>query len=358
MKNLLLKNTSIAIIALICGTNVFGQIGDVGKFLAGGKKDAQLIMGEYIKPYTNAFGYDLNAGWYNTAKAHKLLGFDLTFSLNTSIIPKADNTFDVDALKLSGTVTGTNSKTAPTISGAKENGPLISYSAAGHTLASYNTPQGTNWGYIPAPMVQLGLGLVYGTEIMVRYIPDIKVGSFGKVGLWGVGIKHSLKQWIPVIDHVPFLHLSVMGGYTQLHSAFDIDVKPSMLGSNVENRATLSFSNQQLDLKVKSFTANAIVSIDIPVITVYAGVGISSTKTEIQTLGNYALTPKFDLTKQVAYVDNSVVETNPINMTLNPGISPRLNGGLRIKMAVITITFDYTYANYSVVTAGLGVSVR
>jgi hypothetical protein len=37
---------------------------------------------------------------------------------------------------------------------------------------------------------------------------------------------------------------------------------------------------------------------------------------------------------------------------------PRLNGGIKFKFAIITLHFDYTYANYSVVTAGLGISVR
>jgi hypothetical protein len=36
----------------------------------------------------------------------------------------------------------------------------------------------------------------------------------------------------------------------------------------------------------------------------------------------------------------------------------RLNAGMRIKLAVLTIHFDYTKANYSVFTAGLGISFR
>ena len=37
---------------------------------------------------------------------------------------------------------------------------------------------------------------------------------------------------------------------------------------------------------------------------------------------------------------------------------PRLNAGIRFKFAVVTLHFDYTYANYSVATAGLGISLR
>jgi hypothetical protein len=37
---------------------------------------------------------------------------------------------------------------------------------------------------------------------------------------------------------------------------------------------------------------------------------------------------------------------------------PRFNAGVRFKMAIVTIHFDYSWANYSVFTAGLGFSFR
>ncbi|MFW5821360.1 MAG: DUF6588 family protein [Bacteroidota bacterium] len=36
----------------------------------------------------------------------------------------------------------------------------------------------------------------------------------------------------------------------------------------------------------------------------------------------------------------------------------RLNIGMRIKLGVLTIHGDYTKANYSMVTAGIGISFR
>ena len=42
-----------------------------------------------------SFGAGLNNGWYNTAKPHSLGGFDLTFTLNTVIIPNSAETFNI-----------------------------------------------------------------------------------------------------------------------------------------------------------------------------------------------------------------------------------------------------------------------
>ena len=36
----------------------------------GGVEDAQVILQEYLKPFANILGSDLNAVWYNTAKPH------------------------------------------------------------------------------------------------------------------------------------------------------------------------------------------------------------------------------------------------------------------------------------------------
>ena len=43
-------------------------------FLKGGVNDAELLFQEYLRPYANIFGANLNAGWYNTGKPHKALG--------------------------------------------------------------------------------------------------------------------------------------------------------------------------------------------------------------------------------------------------------------------------------------------
>ena len=40
-----------------------------------------------------SFGAGLNNGWYNTAKPHSLGGFDLTFTLNTVMIPNSCKNF-------------------------------------------------------------------------------------------------------------------------------------------------------------------------------------------------------------------------------------------------------------------------
>jgi len=59
-------------------------------FLKGGVEDANRLFNAYMTPFLKGVGYGFNNGWYNTAKPHETLGFDLTLSLNAAIVPVAD----------------------------------------------------------------------------------------------------------------------------------------------------------------------------------------------------------------------------------------------------------------------------
>ena len=377
------KNSALKVIAMfimvLLSTSIYGQFSQLGPFMAGSADDAEKIFGAYISPYANGIGAGLSSGWYNTAKPHSTLGFDLTLTLNVAIIPTADKTFNPQSLGLGGNdivsrvdFSGTSS---PTAAGKKSAGPEAVYytevNGTEYELARFNLPKGSGFGYTLNPMIQAGLGIYKETEIMVRYSPELSLGDGGKVGLWGVGLKHGLKQWIPFLKRIPIFEMSIMGGYTKLYSTSDINFQPSFYegNSNIYVVPTVNpdfYSDQEMNLDISNLTANLLISVDLPVICFYGGLGISSTNTNLQLNGNFPF-PVLDPLEQYGtpmYVDDSPNSTikNPIDITIKNSdgsvTKPRYNVGFRLKMAVITIHFDYTYANYSIATAGLGVSLR
>jgi hypothetical protein len=338
----------------------FGQIKSISNMLSGIEKDksaVQDLIQAYLKPYANALGANLNGGWYNTAKVHKLGGFDLTFSVSASFVPSSDKTFDPSKILGSNfTVTPANSL-APTVAGENKRGPEISYNIGStSTQASFYTPKGTGWSVVPSPMLQLGIGLIKGTDITVRYLPSFNMSDYGKYNMWGIGVKHSLKQWIPVIKMTPFFNLSIFGGYTKFTATKDLDMQQSFYedisGVTYEN-PTAKYDNQKMELISKGFTGNIIASFDFPVIALYGGVGFSTTNTNLSLKGDYPI-----INDQIVVVK----QTDPLNIEMKSTdgskTKPRLNAGVRFKFAIITLHFDYTYANYSVATAGLGLSFR
>ena len=132
MNRQLSKRSGALISAILFFSAVsFSQI-DNFDFLRSGAADGVKIIQAYMAPWANAFGAGLNGSWYNTAKPHKLGGFDITVGFNVGMVPEADGTFNVGDL---GLTTLTGSGTASTVSGPATTGPACS---AGNRTADGN----------------------------------------------------------------------------------------------------------------------------------------------------------------------------------------------------------------------------
>jgi hypothetical protein len=358
------KRTSLLTVIVFACSSLFmhAQINDLGKMLSGGINDGEKMFEAYLTPYANAMGSNLSGGWYNTAKVHKLGGFDLTFTFNMAFVPDADKSFDLSELDLSGA--SFTESTAPTAAGKNNKGPEISYNFPPVDEGfSYNTPKGTGVGFLPAPMVQLGIGLIKDTEIIGRYLPTYDIGNTGSsVGLWGIGLKHGIKQYIPAINKIPVFHLTFMGGYTQLNTSSELSIGPQdFAGVTDATNNEINFDNQEMALTAQSYTFNIITSANLPVVCFYGGVGISITKFNLDLNGNYPV-PSLNTSTGNVEVGPDDYVTDPFNLEIKntdgSTTNPRLNVGMRLKFGPITLHGDYTMASYSVVTAGLGVTIR
>ncbi len=365
MKRRLLLSIILSLMFTAITINSSAQLKEVD-FIKGGFDDAQLLFKEYLTPWANILGADLNGGWYNTAKPHKPLGFDVTITVSTAWAPSTAGSFDLSDLDLTGNVEGNS--TAPTIAGKKtDTRPVMNYSTPNPlggdpiTVAEYKVPNGTGVNFLPLPMAQLGIGLPFGTEITGRFLPDLPLGNAGNISLWGVGGKHSIIQWIPVLKKLPVLDISAQGGYTSLLTYANLTV-------DVDDRATdrttdpLAFKNQRIELGAKAFTVNLIASQTLPFITFYQGIGYSSTTTNVGLKGNFPVSRLETNSSSADYgeviVTDSDIYKDPFNVEMQNSKDLRLNAGLRLKLGIITIHFDYTKANYSVFTTGLGISFR
>ena len=131
-------------------------------------EDANEFLQTYLSPLGEGIGAGLNNGWYNTAKPHKLGGFDVTFTLNTVVIPEGKQNFNPNELS-----NFSSSKTStPTIVGSGE-GAIINYQGE-----EFNMPdQGTALKYLPIPMLGIGVGLIKKSELNIRYVPNYKYNA-------------------------------------------------------------------------------------------------------------------------------------------------------------------------------------
>lgn len=344
-------------------------------FLKAGTEDAELLFGAYFEPYGKALGANLNGGWVNTAKTHNTWGFDITFTATNSFIPTEDQEFDISALNLTKfTLDDPNDYMAPTAAGYDSNGPQLSYyeTVPGTNdqilLASFGTPPGSGYAFLPLPMIKASIGLPLNIELMGRYMPTMKVipDKDFEIGQWGIGLKHDLGQYIPFIKRVPVLNFSVMAAYSQLKTTAGLNLQPfgnpSDLTTNSVTTIPDYFDNQKFEMTAKGLTENLLFSVNLPVICFYAGIGFSTTTTSFKVLGDYPIT-NFDFDSSYASTEYKVltdedIVSDPIDIEIKGNDGLRGMVGARLKLALVTFHVDYTYANYNVVSAGIGISFR
>ena len=358
MNKLSVKRSGALLSAILLFSTVsFSQLGNVD-FLKSAPADGAKFLQAYMAPWANAFGAGLNGGWYNTAKPHKLLGFDLTTSFNVVQIPSSVDKFDIASLKLTSL---TGSGLTPSISGPNTAGQTLTFkdTGTGTTLASFTAPPGTGWKMIPVPTAQLGIGLPFGTELKVRYLPKINIKD-GNISLWGVGVLHSLLQYLPGNKLLP-VDVSLFGGYTKLTGNIPTNLQPGTPQAyTTPYSAATSFNTQNLNMNVSALNVSLLASLNVPVLTVYGGIGYCKTKTEMAFSGNFP-TPGFVATPlpHSEYNNSGVITGDKFGkMSIENFSGMRANIGIRIKLAVITIHADYTKAQYNIFSTGLGLSFR
>ena len=305
-------------------------------------EDGRKLINAYLSPFMNSVSLGLNQGWYNTAKAHKIAGIDLTITANAMTIPKSELFYDADKLGLQVVQLHNSSPgypLAPTVFGPEDE-PTFSYTDEdtgieetflGPGGIDLEGNLGKNW--VPVPMANLGIGLPKGTDLKLRFTPTIDLGDDSSLKIFGIGVMHDVKQWIPGIKLLPF-DLSGFVGYTKLklESQFDPEAHPDQVGL----------------FEINATTVQGVISKKFSVITFYGGLGYNIAKSNLAMKGHYDIN------------DNNQVdanETDPLDLKFAAS-GFRTTAGFRLKLAVFTLHADYTLQKYKCLTVGFGISVR
>jgi len=284
----------------------------------------------------------LNQGWYNTAAPHKIAGFDLTVTVSALTIPKSEMFFNVSDLGLDVVRLDDSSPDypfAPTAMGP-DRAPTFAYDddETGQTT-TFDGPGGLGieeeigYNVVPMPMAQLGIGLPKGTDVKLRYTPTIDLDGDGNLKLFGIGVMHNVKQWIPGIKQLPF-DLSGFVGYTKfkMEAFMDPEDHPDQVGLFEMNATTIQ----------------GLISKKFSVLTLYGGVGYNIAKSRLAMKGEYDVDDDGDIEDH---------EVNPLDLKYSAS-GLRATAGFRLKLAILTLHADYTLQKYKALTVGIGFSVR
>ncbi len=319
--------------------------------------DTDKYIGHYMDPFLKGLGYGFNNGWYNTAKPHKSFGFDLTISANAAYVPEIDQSFtlvpgDYNAFT---TIDGNNTD-LPTVMGGTTTTEIRSYLAKDDpdpvlsslyvqvpVLDGIRDRIPINALAVPSVIVQLGVGIYKGTEVKVRWVPTIQNDEGLDYKYFGLGVMHSVSQWVPVLSDLKFLDVSGFIGFTNISVVYDLPPGDPFAGVD-----------QKVDFGVNTITYEVVGSATVSVITGFVGLGFDNFKTNLDMLGQYDIR-----------IPGTDVGSGETIQTLNDPITlaAKHNGfratvGARLKLAILTLHAAYTLQEYNTLNAGIGFSFR
>jgi hypothetical protein len=321
------------------------------------KKLAEANAKGYVGPFATAFGTAMNSGLYHTAKPHALLGFDISAKISLVQVNDEDLVFDfIVPTSIPVSIPGYGSRTldgtilypdreTPTMFGESEEGMLTAdstsvynaliaagltagditniqnagqYSSIVSSVPVIRTPPGLGVDMVPLFMPQVSVGLPLKTEVLVRLIPETDAGDFGKVKFLGLGIKHSISQWIPI----PLMGIDITGQYaTQKLTLGPIESNNTAFNLQVSRKLGLLFIS----------------------ITPYAGFGMESSSMKV----DYTIDKPGD-----------PLDGTNVAFDMDGDNTSRLTVGARLGLAFLTINADYSMGEYNAATLGIGLTIR
>ena len=353
-----MKKGSLLMCLSLFSLMAFSQT-NVVEFLKGGQADANKLFKAYLQPYAFALGDGLNNGWYSTAETHSLFGFDLTIGVSAIQVPDDSKTFDINKLGLTRMKVESGSSIAPTVAGAETVGPVIRVNDnQGRELVKFNSPQGTGQDIVPVPMIQLGFGLLPHTDLIGRFVPEMKYNNSGeemKIGFWGIGAKHNFMEWIPVLSKLPF-DASVFVNYSEVNGQSELSFTSADYSSTPGIRIEpINTDGQMLKMKTTTSKFGLVVSKKIAILTVFGAIGQSMSKSNVDMLGTYpvvatAQTGGLEITQKGALVDPVALTFDTSNMSME--------AGLRVKITLLSLFASINKSEYTSLNVGLSLGFR
>ena len=318
---------------------------DFNDLFAAGVEDAEQFTMDYLEPLSESAIYNFSTGWYNTADAKPLGGFEISIVGNiTGFKNKADKkTFLLDPNDYQNLDFVNNPGVAREVSTALGDitgvEVYVEGQVAGLTVReTFELPSGLSGeglDFVPSGYLQGSVGLIKGTEIKARFLPKIEYEG-AAVGLIGFGLQHDFTKLLTADKILP-VAISAVIGYTKVDGDFDLTDFNLVQGND-----------QRIEANISTWAFNAVVSTKLPVINFYGGLGYVTGKSVTDVLGTYEVTAgpfasetyedPFSITKKVNGVTGNV--------------------GAKLKLGFFRLNADYTLGEFNTWTFGVNFGFR
>lgn len=253
---------------------------------------------KYLQPLGDAFGANMNSGLYHTAHIPRVgLHLGVEMLVPAALIGDDQRTFTATTEEGFYPVT---TRDVPTVFGDTQ---PVSIAGQGGTV--YNFPGGYDLSLLPLAMPQVTVGSLLGTELTLRYAAFQLNEDVGDLTLTGIGVRHSLSQYIPL---------------------FPVDVAVSYFHQTLEVGDLLDAATNVVGVQAsKSFG----------LLTLYGGLAYEKA------------------TMDVSYTHGEGAEAETIAFSLEGQNKVRMTAGATLKLALFQLHADYSLASQNSACLGL-----
>lgn len=316
---------------------------DLNQLLISGVEDAERFANDYLAPVTEAGIYSISNGWYNTADAKPLGGFEISIVGNiTGFKNKTDKkSFVLDPNDYEFLDFVDNPGVARPVStslGEIDGIRVFVEDENGLAREEFDLPSGLaaeDFNFIPSGYLQGSVGLIKGLEVKARFLPKLKFEDSAEIGLFGAGIQYEFTKLLPADKILP-IAISAVIGYTNLNGEYDFTDASGIDGEN-----------QRIEADISTWNFSAVVSTKLPVINFYGGLGYITGKSETDVLGEYVVTSgPFQTTYNDPFSVNNDVS----------GVNANL--GFKLKLGFFRINGEYNMAEFNTATFGVNFGFR
>ena len=355
--------------------------GLASEIIKGGAADAKVFLNAYLEPLFKGFASANTAGWYNSAKPLGKLGIHVSVSGSAFNVPESDQSYLFKNLSLENSVYSYSpapgnspERPLPTVFGSNTE-PSANYDVYYRLnsvdslvyLCRMQLPDGLNLPLAPAipPVLQLNLGLFQQSELMIRYFPAIRIQNFTSTQ-YGLGLKHSIKQWLPGVKKVPFWDWSVMGCFSWFKQEFQVAEANRLKASIYPNAVNFNafknelYPDQAYALEGNSINIGTVASLKLGPFTPYCGLSYTRSRSGFEMKGRYPILTAVDDLQSPDFGKPFIKEVeNPVGISgMVDGF--RLTGGLRLKLGYLLLHYDYSINSYGYYlhSAGIGFHVQ
>ncbi|WP_405398895.1 DUF6588 family protein [Maribacter sp. Asnod2-G09] len=318
---------------------------DFNNVLSAGVEDAERFTTDYMAPLSESVVYSMSTGWYNTADAKPLGGFEISIIGNiTGFKNKEDKkTFILDANDYQNLDFVDNPGVARPVSTALGDISGTEVFVEGEVLGvtvreTFELPSGLSGediDFVPSGYVQASVGLIKGTEVKARFLPKMEYED-ASIGLFGLGIQHDFTKLLPADKILP-VAISAVIGYTNISGDYDL-----------ANANLVDGENQRIEAEISSWAFGAVVSTKLPIINFYGGVNYITGKSVTDVLGTYRVTSG-------PFASETYIDPFSITEKVN-GVTGTL--GTKLKLGFFRLNAEYNLGEFNTATVGINFGFR